>query len=245
MSGVSCRTSKDCFAVGVYYGGYGQYTQIEHWDGTRWSLIPSANAAPDPIPGSEVLGISCTTGTPCVAVGNSGGEAAAQPTRQFRPLAEQWDGTRWQLMPTFPEVGGVLYAVKCTSDTNCIAVGGTAADKSLIERWDGTTWTVEPSPNRSHDNTLHAIKCEKATSCLAVGGQALQSTSFRANSFGSPLIEHWNGTTWSIVPHHGPASTANGYLSGVACPTVQNCMAVGRYAKDGDLRAALIERQPT
>jgi hypothetical protein len=146
-------------------------------------------------------------------------------------------------MPTVPEVGGVLHAVKCTSDTNCIAVGGTAADKSLIERWNGQTWTIVPSPNRSHDNTLHAIKCENATNCLAVGGQALQSTSFRANSFGSPLIERWNGTAWSIVPHHGPSSIANGYLSGVACPSPQNCIALGQYAKGGDLRTAFIERQ--
>jgi hypothetical protein len=241
MFGVSCRTSKDCFAVGVYYGGYGQYTQIEHWDGTRWSLVPSANAPPDPTPGSEVLGISCTSGTACVAVGNSGGEAAAQPTSQFRPLAEQWNGTQWQLMPTVPKVGGVLQGVKCTSNTNCFAVGGTAADKSLIERWDGTTWTVAPSPNRSHDNTLHAIKCVSATDCLAVGGQALPS--FRGNSFGSPLIEHWNGTAWSIVPHHGSTSIGNGYLSGVACTTTQNCIAVGEYAKSNELRTAFIERQ--
>ena len=29
MQGVSCRTSGDCFAVGEYYGGYGEYTQID------------------------------------------------------------------------------------------------------------------------------------------------------------------------------------------------------------------------
>jgi hypothetical protein len=45
------------------------------------------------------------------------------------------------------------------------------------------------------------------------------------------------------VPHHGPASIADGYLSGVACATAQNCMAVGQYAKSGDLRTAFIERQ--
>jgi hypothetical protein len=45
------------------------------------------------------------------------------------------------------------------------------------------------------------------------------------------------------VPHHGPASIANGYLSGVACATAQNCMAVGQYAKEGDLRTAFIEHQ--
>ena len=243
MYGVSCRTSKDCFAVGVYYGGYGEYTQIEHWDGSRWSLVPSANAPPDPVPGSEVLGISCTSGTTCVAVGNSGGEAAAQPTRQFRPLAEQWNGTQWQLMPTFPEVGGVSRTVKCTSNTNCIAVGGITADKSLIERWDGTTWTVLPSPNRARDNTLHAIKCASTTDCVAVGGQNVQRTPFQANSFGSPLIEHWNGSVWSIVPHHGPASISNGYLSGVACTTAQTCIAVGEYAKSNELRTAFIQHQ--
>ena len=112
----------------------------------------------------------------------------------------------------------------------------------MIERWDGTTWTVVPSPNRSQDNTLMAIKCASAVDCLAVGGENVQRTPSRAHSFGSPLIEHWNGTVWSIVPHHGPASIADGYLSGVAC-TNQNCIAVGEYAKSNETRTAFIEHQ--
>ena len=247
MHGVSCRTSRDCFAVGEYYGGYGEYTQVEHWDGAHWATVPSANATSTGAPSSELSGISCTSGTACITVGNSGGAAAAVPTKAWRPLAEQWNGSQWTIMPsaTSSKTGGALRAVKCTSNTNCFAVGGTAADKSLIERWDGTAWTVVPSPNRAHDNTLHAIKCAGTTDCLAVGGQALQSASFKGSSFGSPLIEHWNGTTWSIVPHHGPASIADGYLSGVACATSRSCTAVGEYEKSGELRTAFIERQGT
>jgi hypothetical protein len=132
MHGVSCRTSNDCFAVGEYYGGYGEYTQIEHWDGAHWATVPSANATSTGAPSSELAGISCTTGTACIAVGNSGGAVAAFSTDAWRPLAEEWNGSQWTIMPsaTSSKTGGALRAVKCTSNTNCFAVGGTAADKA-------------------------------------------------------------------------------------------------------------------
>ena len=230
LDAVSCRTSKDCFAVGSYFGGVGQYTQVEHWDGKRYSLVPSPNVPPRSNPGNDLFGISCTTGNTCIAVGSTGSTTG--------PLAERWDGSRWTVMPSAAgsKAGSVLRAVRCTSSTNCWAVGHTSTDKSLIERWDGTTWTIVRSPNRSQHNALLAVKCLTASNCVAVGGQS--STRL---SFGTRLIEHWNGTTWAIVASPGPASTSDSYLSGVSCPTTATCMAVGRY-NDHGLRKSFVER---
>jgi len=80
MHGVSCRTSKDCFAVGEYYGGYGEYTQIEHWDGAHWATS-RARTSPPRWPSSELAGIHATAGTACIAVGTLGVQSPrARPT---------------------------------------------------------------------------------------------------------------------------------------------------------------------
>ena len=231
LSAVSCRTSKDCSAVGTYFGGYGQYTEIQHWDGKHWVLVPSPNVTPVANPGNDLLGISCTTGSACVAVGATGTAAGA--------LAERRTGRGWQVMPTAAgsRRGDVLRSVKCTSNTNCFAVGYTGAGKSLIERWNGTTWSIMASQNRTANNALLAVKCVTDADCVAVGGQSLN-----APTIGSRLIEHWNGTAWSIVPSPGPAPTAQSYLSGVSCPTAGNCIAVGRFDPNYRTQKTLVER---
>ena len=127
--------------------------------------------------------------------------------------------------------------MKCTSNTNCFAVGYTGAGKSLIERWNGTTWSIMASQNRTANNALLAVKCVTDADCVAVGGQSLN-----APTIGSRLIEHWNGTAWSIVPSPGPAPTAQSYLSGVSCPTAGNCIAVGRFDPNYRTQKTLVER---
>jgi len=247
LTAVSCRTSKDCVAVGSYDGGYGGYTLIEHWDGTRWSVVPSPNSTyrhPD----SELFGVSCTTGTACVAVGdvNTAG----------LPLVEQWNGSKWSIVPSVHPAGSVassLQAVKCTSNTTCVAVGTVEQHSgyigsTLVERWDGKQWSIVPSPSPTVDSELSAVKCVTVSDCVAVGGPSPYSrmnpqVSPVGRSFpddaspfigsfppaGHRLIEHWNGRTWSIVASPGPSPASNSELFGVSCATRAECMAVGGF----------------
>ena len=232
LTGVSCRTSKDCVAVGSYFGGVGQYSAIEHWDGRHWTMVPSPNVPPAADPGNNLLGVSCTTGSACVAVGSFGGTAGG-------PLIERWDGAHWSIMPGAAGggIGDALRSVKCTSNTSCVAVGYTGKGKGLIERWDGSTWTIVPSPTRSGNSGLSSVKCVTASDCVAVGGQSIQ------RQFPGPrLIEHWNGITWSIVPSPAPASTSHGSLAGVSCATSTSCMAVGEFMTTQYVQKTFVER---
>ncbi len=43
---------------------------------------------------------------------------------------------------------------------------------------------------------------------------------------GNTLIEHWDGTSWSVVPSPNPG-TVNNYLSGVAAVSANDVLAVG------------------
>src|SRR3984957_11099326 len=108
---------------------------------------------------------------------------------------------RWSIVPSVSPIGapfGELYAVSCSSTTDCFAVGD-GGSGTLIEHWNGTTWTIVPSPNPSGqpDAELNGVSCSSATDCFAVGDSAPEPlTDFAVKT----LIEHWNGTTWSMVP---------------------------------------------
>jgi hypothetical protein len=42
LQDVTCTSASDCWAVGYYYNDNAQ-TLIEHWDGTKWAVVPSPN----------------------------------------------------------------------------------------------------------------------------------------------------------------------------------------------------------
>jgi hypothetical protein len=68
LTGVTCVTASDCWAVGSYYdSGDNQYTLIEQYDGTQWSTISS----PTPSDGGQLNSVTCATATDCLAVGDS------------------------------------------------------------------------------------------------------------------------------------------------------------------------------
>ena len=53
------------------------------------------------------------------------------------------------------------------------------------------------------------------------------------------LIEHWNGTTWSVMT--SPNAAGNNFLFGVACPSASSCIAVG-HSNNGAGDQTLSER---
>jgi hypothetical protein len=83
-------------------------------------------------------------------------------------------------------------------------------------------WSIVPSPNPPGPaaGPLNAIACASATDCVAVGG-------YQSGYSASVLIEHWDGTTWKVVP-----TTTQGQLFGVACPSTTMCVAVGWAANN-------------
>jgi hypothetical protein len=98
------------------------------------------------------------------------------------------------------------------------------------------TWTVVSSPNVPHSyDQLLAVSCALARFCVAVGSEAGAAK----GSVSHPLIETWNGTSWS----QAAASTkgAGGGLFGVSCAAAGFCTAVGDYTTNGTNSSTLIE----
>ncbi len=69
LGGVSCVSPRACTAVGNYeHGEEGLNAPLaELWDGTRWVVQPIPNPAGA---GSTLFGVSCTSASACMAVGD-------------------------------------------------------------------------------------------------------------------------------------------------------------------------------
>ena len=66
---MACTGPTSCFAVGDYSGSSSYQTLIESWNGTVWSIVPSADTSSSQ--GNDLNAVTCGSGTQCVAVGSA------------------------------------------------------------------------------------------------------------------------------------------------------------------------------
>jgi S-layer homology domain len=154
-------------------------------------------------------------------------------TNESWTLTMHWDGTQWALVSSPNRNSGTnfLLAVDAIATDDVWAVGYTHSSSAgwltLTERWNGTLWSIVPSPNGNQiENYLEGVSAVSSDDVWAVGwyvadigGQGYQRT----------LVEHWNGTQWSVVasPNLGTASSK---LNDVSAISINDAWAVG-YAE--------------
>jgi hypothetical protein len=185
LNAVSCVSASQCFAVGSSAGAVASAnataTLTESWNGTKWSIMPSPTESTD----SSLEGLSCTSASFCMAVGQYTITVAGAIEPVPRTLIESWNGSKWSVVPSPTPATSTqlsLEAVSCTSATACMAVGqsfdnGSGID-TLIESWNGSKWSIVPSPNQGGgQNQLLAVSCVTTTSCAAVGDEAISTGS--------------------------------------------------------------------
>jgi hypothetical protein len=91
-----------------------------------------------------------------------------------------------------------------------------------IQNVMGGDWQVISSPNGSKQvNELHGVSAVSDSDVWAVG------VSYNTErTLSTSLIEHWNGTQWTVVPSPNPSSTLN-VLNAVAAVSANDVWAVG------------------
>jgi hypothetical protein len=127
-----------------------------------------------------------------------------------------------------PSVRLLSYAIGVLLSLRLLAPG-------LAEAQTQTAWTVVPSPNQgSGNNELHGVASVSATDVWAVGEAD--------NSLGNnePLILHWDGAAWSIVPSPTTGIIVGNFF-GVAAATTNDVWAVGSFLPTKGSGQALIE----
>ena len=167
-----------------------------------WSVVPTVSPQSGQLNNSFLQGVSVDSTTDGWAVGEFMNSATV-----ISPLVEHWNGTQW-LQATAPTISGsqsALQGVKALSPTNAWAVGVSGSgdgeisidQQPLIEHWNGTAWSVAGAPAlpAGETGTLSAIGGSGPTDLWAVGtvvppgGSVIDS-----------LVEHYNGTSWTVVP---------------------------------------------
>ena len=180
--------------------------------------MPTPNEAGSQL--SSLQAVDCSSTDSCIAVGSGfngtlqGGESVA--------LAERWDGTSWQVLPT-PDLPGTGYlsGVSCPWPTFCFAVGSSGAPPvPLVEVWNGARWSIQSTPDVP--GILNAVSCSGILACTAVGWRP---------AGGGSLAMRWEGAGWHVQPTPKPAGATE--LDGVSCPLKRTCTAVGDSLSDG------------
>jgi hypothetical protein len=139
-----------------------------------------------------------------------------------------WNGTRWSRVVT-PNPGtdnyNELRSVSATSPTDVWAVGyfyaNGEAPQPLALHWNGKAWSHVPAPSKNGISAFNDVVAIASNDAWAVGYYYDP-----AEETYEALIEHWNGTAWSIVANP-PITQESSTLYGVAASSASNVWAVG------------------
>jgi hypothetical protein len=208
LLGVSASGPNDAWAVGNTnsISAASHNTLAAHWDGTAWTIVPTPAAASGGRLAS-LYGVADLGPANAWAVGQG---------KDARPLAEHWDGTAWSVVPVpVPAVpsgtsfaNAVLSSISAVSATDIWAVGTTTAIQNaskavtrftLAMHYNGTAWSIVTTANTAEPTGLSGVTAISATNAWAVGNGFNNVHDTSASVANKAVIEHWNGTAWSIV----------------------------------------------
>ena len=189
---------------------------------TATCMLPGWTSYPNPAPaGDSVLnGVTALAPNDLWAVG----AYTATGTFSATTLTVHSNGTSWTYIPSAnpPSSKAVLQGVAGVASNDVWAVGYTGSLQTLTEHWNGTAWSIVPSPNPTlGPNRLFAVTAIASNNVWAVGWTG--NTDFPHDY---ALIEHWDGSSWSLSPNPG-SSTTGTPLYGVAATGANDVWAVG------------------
>jgi len=242
LNAVAAVASDDVWAVGFSFTCTSLLKPMAiHWNGTQWSVVstPKLNTNDN----ASFNGIVAFASNNVYAVGYQPATNGAVLT-----LVEHWDGSSWTVVPT-PNgniTGNVLLSVSASSPTDIWAVGDQVAPnvevRTLALHFDGVSWSVVPTPNPVGGSSLDQ---NILTSVVAVGPNNATAVGFTlANLTELTMAQHWDGTSWKVVPTPNKSSAQGAFntLRGITAVNATDLHAVGFFANSstGGNQAAMI-----
>jgi hypothetical protein len=214
--------SDDAWAVGWAGDHDGTLVPMaQHFDGETWSSFP-----PEADGNGILFGVARVSADDVWAVGalsGPGGDAT---------LAEHWNGTAWAIVPTpAPPGTSHLEDVYAFATNDVWAVGERVRPNGfflpLVEHWNGHRWKVvttpvDPSWGINQSRNLLDVGGAGPSDLWAVGWTQTGDSAEPVK----PLIEHWDGAAWTIVP--SAVTTAHySYFNSVITDSSGEAWAVG------------------
>jgi hypothetical protein len=192
---VAAVSTNDVWAVG-YSGNPPQIpereTLVEHWNGTRWSIVPSPS--PGRQSGNDLYGIAVASSNDIWAVG----DAFSGANSQFGgALTLHWNGSQWSIVKN-PARGATLFGATALASNNVWAVG------TAVVHWDGAEWSKVPFQVPAGQGITVWFQSVSAVSPTDIWAAGYALVPNPEGSFPETLIEHSTGGAFTIVHHpHG------------------------------------------
>ena len=205
---------------GYQFIGNIKQTLVERWNGSSWEIRPSPNAGSSD---NTLTAVAALSANDVWAVGDY-----LDASGVARTLTEHWNGSAWSIVssPNNSTDDNVLLAVSGNPATGnlravgyYIWVGGIS--EPLIEHWNGSTWVIESVPSQGGgDNSLFGVVIAATNNIWAVG-HYVNTASGNTRT----LIEHWDGSAWTIVS--SPNQPGDNTLFAVDSVSTNDVWAVG------------------
>lgn len=219
------------WAVGNVTLGANPGQIIEQWNGAKWSLFPNPTLPPNSQ--ADLFAMASTSANDIWSVGNLVADGLASN------LFEHWNGTSWtvteipQPMNNFQSLSGA--SADATNDAWAVGSQDTFG-ATFAMHWNGTNWNDISTPNVGKGrNQLNAVLALAPNDVWAVGFSTPDAPPQQSATL--TLIEHFDGTSWTVVPspNVGPHSVnQSNRLLGLTANSPTDIWAFGSYfAADG------------
>jgi len=123
---------------------------------------------------------------------------------EAKPIALRWNGTGWRSQPPPVPAETTLQAVDALTPTNVWVAGKILSGwdhQPYVAQFNGTSWRRIATPTLDTGGELTDIVALSPSNIVAVG---------TAGSSFSPLVMHWNGSSWRVETASPPNATLNG-----------------------------------
>lgn len=250
ISQIACASTKSCAALGEWL-----YTDTAGtWKATFSPRLPQAGSA-------SLLSLACPASGRCEAVGVAGVQYAVHASESGAHWQIGAVDLPSDAAPVDSPVGlsAALLSVSCAAAGDCVAAGSYfGADRlfhPLLDTEDAGTWgagsepqlpanaDTSPDPNQpGHGGILTLVECPAAGNCTAVGRYTNKD---EGHSY-YPWVASETDGTWSpgseaLLPTDAkaigdikPGQSPFFGFTGLSCPSVGNCTAVGGYEDTND-----------
>ena len=223
LNGLVDISSTDAWAAGnVNIGELNPGQVIERWNGKAWSVYPGPTFTAQEQP--SLYGMTAVSANDIWAVG-----ALLVDNSLLEALFEHWDGTAWTA--TTGLFQGFFNAVSADASNDIWAVGC----GNFTEHYNGTAWTFVAAPNvGSGPNCLNGVVALAPDDVWAVGYSTAtaQPPPHQYDVPTKTLIEHWNGSKWSVIPSPNVGPTTqyeSNRLLGIVAVSSTDLWAFGSY----------------
>ena len=231
ISRMTCVVGGSCFALSelLNTSTYTSRIQILKLTGSSWTSQTIPNSS-----GLYLEDIACASTHLCFAGGSRYATSGAGSNVLLR-----WSGSTWAQIPA-PEPGSsgatdTIDSLACSSPGSCVGLGQSATTSGPVSLfglalsggvWKAVAVSTPGVPSLGYPDAT-AIACPTSSHCLAVGLGAGISPS------GAPISGTFtissNGSSWSAPKLLEIQISTPSRLTGMACPAVSTCFAVGYY----------------